>query len=207
MQNYVCWSTEWWKMNCSLKYLLTWNPWNKTINMALPGLAACLPYVHTYCIWVSGEMYGIAHPLKVTWEYSGFVTMIKSQRANESSNPNACIPLVVQCHHIHLRKHLCVSLWFKALVMGLLWSTDKQHVVCCVSLQTAATVTAGCVSVMKAGSAMPASSRRSVTYPARKAKSFAKTRRGWSAPTEVLWKHINTRQPVWIVNERKEKIH
>lgn len=51
---------------------------------------------------------------------------------------------------------------------------------------TAATVTVGCASVMKAGSEMPASSRRSVTYPTRKAKSSAKTRRGWSAPTEAL---------------------
>lgn len=51
---------------------------------------------------------------------------------------------------------------------------------------TAATVTVGCVSVMKAGLEMPASSRRSVTYPARRAKRFAKTQREWCAPTEAL---------------------
>lgn len=49
---------------------------------------------------------------------------------------------------------------------------------------TKATVTVECASVMKVGSVMPASFRKSVTYPARRAESFAKTNRGWSAPTE-----------------------
>lgn len=55
----------------------------------------------------------------------------------------------------------------------------------CVSLQTVATVTVVSVSVMKAGLEMPASSRNSVTSPTRRAKSYAKTHRGWCAPTEV----------------------
>lgn len=50
---------------------------------------------------------------------------------------------------------------------------------------TVATATVGCVSVMTAGPEMPASSRRSVTYPTRRAKSSAETLRGWYAPTEV----------------------
>lgn len=48
-----------------------------------------------------------------------------------------------------------------------------------------ATATVGCVSAMTAGSERPASSRRSATYPARRAKSSAKTNRGWSVLTEV----------------------
>lgn len=39
---------------------------------------------------------------------------------------------------------------------------------------------------MKAGLEMPATSRRSVTYPKGRAKSCAKTHRGWCAPTEVV---------------------
>lgn len=50
---------------------------------------------------------------------------------------------------------------------------------------TVATVTVGLASVMKAGLGMPAMSRRSVTYPKRRAKSCAKTHRGWCAPTEA----------------------
>lgn len=50
---------------------------------------------------------------------------------------------------------------------------------------TVATVTVGHVSVMKAGPEMLASSRRSVTYPTRRAKSCARTHRGWCAPTEA----------------------
>lgn len=53
-------------------------------------------------------------------------------------------------------------------------------------VMTVATVTVGHVSVMKAGLVMLASSRRTVTYPARKAKSSAKTHKGSSAPTEAL---------------------
>lgn len=51
---------------------------------------------------------------------------------------------------------------------------------------TVATVTVGRVSVMKAGLEMLASSRRSVTYPAKKAKSSAKIHKGWCAPTEAF---------------------
>lgn len=47
-----------------------------------------------------------------------------------------------------------------------------------------ATVTVGCVSVMKAGLEMLARSRRSVACQARRAGSSAKTNRGWSVPTE-----------------------
>lgn len=69
---------------------------------------------------------------------------------------------------------------------GVLHGVDEQHGVCCAfPLQTAATATVGPASVTKAGSERPASSRRSVNYPARRAKSCAGTHRGWCAPTEV----------------------
>lgn len=70
--------------------------------------------------------------------------------------------------------------------------TDEQHV-CRVALQTVATATAGPASVMKAGLEMPASSGKSVTYPTRRAKSCAKTHRGWCAPTEVVLSLTHTR--------------
>lgn len=71
-----------------------------------------------------------------------------------------------------------------------LLAPDKHHVVCgcvcvCVSLQTAATATVGYASATRAGAETSASSRRSATFPRRRAKSCAGTRRGWCAPTEV----------------------
>lgn len=75
---------------------------------------------------------------------------------------------------------------WSSLVSGVLHGVDEQHGVCCAfPLQTAATATVGPASVTKAGSERPASSRRSVNYPARRAKSCAGTHRGWCAPTEV----------------------
>lgn len=63
-------------------------------------------------------------------------------------------------------------------------------------------MTVECASVMKVGSVMPASFRKSVTYPARRAESFAKTNRGWSAPTEVqlLYKHTHNESITYNIN-------
>ncbi len=116
---------------------------------------------------------------------SQWVCMFEFQQNRVTISSNQ----VSQTNPVSLRSW---CLQFEALAAGMLFSINKQHVVCCVSLQTAATVTVGRVSVMKAGPEMPASSRRSVTSQTRRAGSCAKTPRGWCAPTEVLPSHRHT---------------
>ena len=75
-------------------------------------LSTRLIYGH---LCISREMYDISHPLKrVTWVWCVSYNNWQS-KIEESFTSNSSSLLVVRCHHIHLRKHVCVRVSFDCM--------------------------------------------------------------------------------------------